>query len=100
MAAIFQPTLLDWLFGGGIGTNIGASIFWALIAGAGGWWLKGHLTRFHHHLLALRASHSELHAKLNDHANAIEALHQRVAGDARGARPSPPPGRPAPPRPG
>lgn len=40
MAAIFQPTLLDWLFGSGIGTNLGASLAWVLIGAGIGWLVR------------------------------------------------------------
>lgn len=65
IAAIFQPTPLDWLFGGGIGTNIGASVFWAIAAGGVGYWLRGHIKRLHIHLDKLHRSHAELHRKLD-----------------------------------
>lgn len=52
MSAIFQPSLLDWLFGSGIGTNLGAAVVWLPI-GAGLGFLWG------------RAKHQALHAKLD-----------------------------------
>jgi hypothetical protein len=64
-AAIFQPDPLNYLFGAGIGTNIGASIFWAFVAGGAGYWLKGHLGRIHAKLDRLHASHKALHEKLD-----------------------------------
>ncbi len=33
MSVIFQPTVWDWLFGNGIGTNLGASLIWVYVAG-------------------------------------------------------------------
>lgn len=30
---IFQPTIWEWLFGPGIGTNLGASLVWVFVAG-------------------------------------------------------------------
>lgn len=30
---IFQPSVWEWLFGPGIGTNLGASLVWVFIAG-------------------------------------------------------------------
>jgi hypothetical protein len=57
--------MLDWLFGAGIGTNLGASLIWAAVAGAGGWWLRGHVNRIHARIDALHASHRELHVKLD-----------------------------------
>lgn len=76
MAAIFAPSLLDWLFGPGIGTNIGAAIVWIPIGAVlGVCWSRTKywpLHTIHVHLEALRdrhdnleASHELLHAKLD-----------------------------------
>jgi hypothetical protein len=65
VAAIFQPDPLNYLFGAGIGTNIGASIFWALIAGGFGYWIRGHIRKIHQKLDQLHASHEALHAKID-----------------------------------
>jgi hypothetical protein len=65
MAGIFQPDPLNYLFGAGIGTNVGASIFWGIVAGAFGYWLRGHIRQIHAKLNRLHRSHQALHEKLD-----------------------------------
>jgi H+/gluconate symporter-like permease len=56
-AAIFQPTFLQWTFGAGIGTNVGASILWGFLAGIIGYFFA----KF------LRREFQKLHAKIEEH---------------------------------
>lgn len=76
MSAIFAPNVLDWLFGSGIGTNVGAAIVWIPIGALlGVCWSRTKywpLHTIHVHLEALHArhdvleqSHEELHEKLD-----------------------------------
>jgi len=48
-SSIFQPTPLDWLFGSGIGTNLGASLLWGCIGFFLGTRVKRHLDVLHAH---------------------------------------------------
>ncbi len=68
VAGIFQPTFLDWWFGGGIGTNLGASLIWVVIAGVAAWllWppLRARLHRFVDGKLARLHAHSRWMAEL------------------------------------
>lgn len=72
MAVIFQPTLLEWLFGSGIGTNIGAALVWVPIGALLGFvWSKTSywpLHTIHVHMRAIEASTISMHDKLNAHA--------------------------------
>lgn len=65
MSVIFQPNVLQWLFGSGIGTNLGAAIVWVPI-GAFGAWLWG------------RAKLTALHQRHDAHAESLQALHDKV----------------------
>lgn len=63
--------LLVWLFGGGIGTNVGASIFWAAAGVIGGWFGK----RFAQRELG------RLHARHDAHEAALERIEAAVRRD-------------------
>lgn len=64
--------LLVWLFGGGIGTNIGASIIWGLIAGFIGYFIARAVRQA---WVQLHNRIDELHVRHDahrDHLNRIE----------------------------
>lgn len=91
---MFQPSLLDWLFGSGIGTNLGAA---AVGLAIGYLWARAKFRAVHAHVAIVHASSQAVHEKLDAHAKlheanarAIEALHQRVTGDSRGRGPDHP----------
>lgn len=63
--SFLEPTPWDWLFGAGIGTNIGASIIWGFLAGFVGYLVAKRLKQ------AWRG----LHAKLDRHRELTEELH-------------------------
>lgn len=51
--------MLDWLFGAGVGTNLGAAVIWLPVGALLGWlWARAKFE-------ALHRSHRELHAKLD-----------------------------------
>jgi hypothetical protein len=70
-AGIFGPSLLDWLFGGGIGTNIGASIVWGLAAGFAGYFLARKVRRAWERLHSKLDRHASLH---DEHAAKLDHL--------------------------
>jgi hypothetical protein len=81
MGALFTPSLLDWLFGAGIGTNIGAAIVWVPIGALAGYtWSRTKywpLHAIHLHLEGLHAKlddHADLHATHSERLQRIEAL--------------------------
>jgi hypothetical protein len=76
MSAIFQPTLLDWLFGSGIGTNLGASLIWIVPSFAAGF-VTGRKLWTHVKLHHLRQNQ---HAEWM--ANQMKRLHEREGIDA------------------
>lgn len=65
-----EPNPLDYLFGNGIGTNIGSSIIWGFLAGLIGIAVAKKIKRewsaLHERLDRLHASHKELHKKLDN----------------------------------
>lgn len=73
LAAYFAPLdakggLLGWLFGGGIGTNIGASLIWGLTAGVVGYLLAR----------KLRAAWVRLHVRHDEQAQSLKSLHRKI----------------------
>lgn len=74
--SFLEPSPWQWFFGAGIGTNIGASILWGLLAGFIGYFIakkcRAAWTRLHSKLDAHQAS---LHARLDAH----EELHRKHA---------------------
>ena len=61
--SFLEPNAGQWLFGAGIGTNIGASIIWGFLAGLLGMWVARHLkaiwgkVREHHRVMEAHADH-------------------------------------------
>ncbi len=82
MAGIFQPDPLNYLFGSGIGTNLGAALVWIPIGGVlGVLWSKTKywpLNAIHAKLDHLHASHEALHAKLDHLHESHRELHEKL----------------------
>jgi ABC-type nickel/cobalt efflux system permease component RcnA len=75
---IFQPNALDWFFGSGIGTNLGASLIWVAIAGVAAtilWpplrhWFEWEAEKVHSRLKVIQA-HAEHQTRIaEDHFKA------------------------------
>jgi len=58
MGAIFQPNVWDWLFGAGIGTNLGATIVVALCSAPA---IVRAVRRFRHHMHLTEELHHLAH---------------------------------------
>jgi hypothetical protein len=69
----FAP--LEYLFGSGLGTNIGASIIWGFLAGLLGVFIARKLRRA---WARLHSRIDDLHVRHDEHAEALRAVHDKL----------------------